>query len=145
YYHGDLLPSCYDDWILPERERLRQAYAGALERLVALLGSEGEPRTALPYAQRLLRHDPLREGTYRSLMWLHAVCGDRAVVRRVYQTCAAVLEPELGVEPSAATREAYERALKMDAQAQAGPATVSRGAPTPLVKTNLPVQLTSFV
>src|SRR5262245_34649427 len=25
-YHGDLLPSCHDDWILPERERLRQAY-----------------------------------------------------------------------------------------------------------------------
>src|SRR5262245_29101455 len=36
-YHGDLLPSCYDDWIVPERERLRQAYMGALERLLLLL------------------------------------------------------------------------------------------------------------
>ena len=35
-YRGDLLPSCYDDWIAPERERLRRAYAAALERLIAL-------------------------------------------------------------------------------------------------------------
>src|SRR5262245_53554625 len=49
-YHGDLLPSCYDDWILPERERLRQAYAGALERLLPLLEGQGEPRAALASA-----------------------------------------------------------------------------------------------
>jgi two-component SAPR family response regulator len=30
-YRGDLLPSCYDEWILPERERLRQAFLEALE------------------------------------------------------------------------------------------------------------------
>ena len=31
-YRGELLPSCYDDWILPERERLRALFAGAMER-----------------------------------------------------------------------------------------------------------------
>jgi predicted ATPase/DNA-binding SARP family transcriptional activator len=139
-YQGDLLPSCYDDWILPERERLRQAYAGALERLLLLLESQREPRAALAYTQRLLRHDPLREKTYRALMRLHAAHGDRAMVRRVYQTCTAVLERELGVEPSAATRHAYEQALTMDVQAE--PLTTPHAA---TVKTNLPVQLTSFI
>jgi predicted ATPase/DNA-binding SARP family transcriptional activator len=139
-YRGDLLPSCYDDWILPERERLRQAYAGAIERLLLLLEGQGEPRAALDYAQRLLRHDPLREETYRALMRLHAACGDRAMVRRVYQTCAAVLERELGVEPSAATQQAYAQALQMDAPA--GPVTTAQTSP---VKSNLPVQLTSFI
>src|SRR4051812_26394534 len=32
-YHGDLLPNCYDDWIIAERERLRQMALDALERL----------------------------------------------------------------------------------------------------------------
>src|SRR5262249_37611751 len=77
-YQGDLLLSCYDDWILPERERLRQAYTETLERLLLLMEGQGQPRAALAYAQRLLRHDPLREETYRGLMRLYAACGDRA-------------------------------------------------------------------
>jgi DNA-binding SARP family transcriptional activator len=36
-YRGDLLPSCYDEWILPERDRLRQLYLQTMERLIALL------------------------------------------------------------------------------------------------------------
>jgi DNA-binding SARP family transcriptional activator len=35
-YHGDLLPGCYDEWILPERDRLQQAFLKSLERLIAL-------------------------------------------------------------------------------------------------------------
>jgi DNA-binding SARP family transcriptional activator len=139
-YQGDLLPSCYDDWIVPERERVRQSYSGALERLLELLERQDQPRAALVYAQRLLRHDPLREETYRSLMRLYAICGDRARVRRVYQTCAAVLERELDVAPSAATRDAYEQSVRLDAPTRPMPAP----APTP-ANTNLPIQLSSFV
>jgi predicted ATPase/DNA-binding SARP family transcriptional activator len=137
-YQGDLLPSCYDDWILPERERLRQALTVALERLLRLLEREGQPRAALAYAQRLLRHDPLREESYRILMRLHAECGDRAGVRRVYHTCASVLERELATEPSTATRDAYAHALAVEVQAQPVP-------PPQPSHTNLPVPLTSFV
>ena len=36
-YVGDLLPACYDDWVLLERERLRQRYINALEQLIAIL------------------------------------------------------------------------------------------------------------
>src|SRR5260221_8224334 len=137
-YHGDLLPSCYDDWILPERERLRQAFTAALERLMVLLESQGDPRAAIAYAQRLVRHDSLREETYRALMRLHAEGGDRAAVVRVYHTCTSVLERELGVEPSTATRKAYAYLLKVDIQAR----PVLPPMPS---TTNLPVQLTSFV
>jgi DNA-binding SARP family transcriptional activator len=137
FYHGDLLPSCYDDWVLPERERLREAFTGALERLV-LLERQDQPRAAIAYAQRLVRHDPLREETYRILMRLHAASGDRAGALRVYHTCAAVLERELAVEPSAATRTAYEQLMTVGARAR----TVALPRPS---NTNLPAPLTSFV
>ena len=40
-YQDDLLPSCYDEWIVAERDRLQQAYLGALERLIELLEHAG--------------------------------------------------------------------------------------------------------
>ncbi len=145
-YQGDLLPSCYDDWIVPERERLRQAFTGALERLLLLLERAGQPREAIAYAERLVRHDPLREESYRALMRLYAECGDRTSVRRVYQTCTSVLERELAVEPSAATREAYEHLLKVDVRVAAHAHVVMPSqAQVQPANTNLPVQLTSFV
>ena len=68
-------------------------------------------RAALAYAERLLRADPLREETCRLLMRLHDARGDAARALRVYHACAAALERELGVEPSPATRAAYEALL----------------------------------
>ncbi len=139
-YRGDLVPSCYDDWIVSERERLRQAFIEALEQLVRLLENQRDYRSASSYAERLLRHDPLREETYRQLMRLHALSGDRAGVLRVYQTCATVLRRELKAEVSPATREAYEQFVKMERQ----PVHVPELTRTPRLN-NLPIQLTSFI
>jgi len=110
-YGGDLLAGCYDEWLLPERERLRDRHADALERLCARREAEGEHAEAIRLAERLRRHDPLREETYRRLMRLHDARADRARALRVYHQCAAVLERELGVAPSASTRAAYEALL----------------------------------
>ncbi len=110
-YTGDLLEGCYDEWLLREREQLRQRHLAALERLTTLLESRGEYGDAIVYAERLLHHDPLREETYRLLMRLHDRRGDRGRALRVYHACAATLERELGVEPSPLTRAAYEALL----------------------------------
>src|SRR6516162_5694181 len=40
-YRGELLPGCYDEWILPEQERLRQRYMQALEQLLRLFVAQG--------------------------------------------------------------------------------------------------------
>ncbi|HEU5101898.1 MAG TPA: AAA family ATPase, partial [Roseiflexaceae bacterium] len=113
-YHGDLLPSCYDEWLLPEREQLHQQCQAALERLIRILEQQREYATAIPYAQRLLRHDPLREDTYLCLMRLHALNSDRAGALRIYHSCATILERELGVVPSPATHAAYTRLVSGD-------------------------------
>jgi len=113
-YTGDLLPGCYDDWVINLREQLSQKYIVALEQLVLLHEERRAYARAIAYAQRLLAHDPLHEATYRRLMRLLALSGDRAAALRVYHTCVAQMERELGVPPSLATREAYERLLQMD-------------------------------
>ena len=131
-YRGDLLPSCYDDWIVPDRDRLSQAYATALKRLIALAEDRRDYGTAIAYAGRLLQHSPGHEVTYRSLMRLHALNGDRAAALHVYHTCVTVLQRELGVSPDVSTRALHERLLNTGANASA-PATRTGSAPFPLV------------
>ena len=113
-YRGNLLPGCYDEWILPIRDRLNQLFLGVLERLMELLEREGNYQEAIRVAQRLLRHDPLHEAAYRNLMRLYVSSGNRAAAERTYQNCITVLERELAMEPSTATREVYEQYVQRD-------------------------------
>ncbi len=122
-YRGDLLPSCYDDWLLSERDRLRQVFVKALERLIELQEKERDYGAAISSAQQLLQYDPLHEATYRHLMRLYATSGDRAVALRTYHACSTTLERELGVQPGKATREVYERLLQTE-----GPSTEQKSA-----------------
>ena len=113
-YRGDLLPSCYDEWILPEREHLQQVLFDVLEKLVAQLESTRQYSEAIGYAQRLVKHDPLSEDAYRRLMQLYALNSDRASVMHVYHTCVTTLQRELRIEPSPATQQLYERLLNFE-------------------------------
>jgi DNA-binding SARP family transcriptional activator len=113
-YQGDLLPSCYDDWIEPYRERLRQHAIAGLDQLVTLLTTQRNAAAALRYAQQLQRVDPLYEPAYCHLMRLHAQEGDRASALRVYHQCITVLREELGVNPSPTTRQIYEELLTLE-------------------------------
>lgn len=110
-YQGDLLPSCYDDWVEPIREQLQQTCIRALEQLIRLLEEQQDYCAAIRYAQQLLRINNLHEATYCSLMRLHALNSDRASALRVYQQCIDVLQRELDVEPSRTTREVYDWVL----------------------------------
>lgn len=148
-YRGDLLPSCYDDWIVGERERMRQAMTQALERLIGLFEETRDYREALTAAQRLVRYDPLHESTYRSLMRIHSAAGDKVSALSAFRKCAAILHAELGVEPSQPTRDLYDRLF--GGEPTPGEQTVSLSMPLahhssqPAVPNNLPVPMSSFV
>jgi predicted ATPase/DNA-binding SARP family transcriptional activator len=142
-YAGDLLPDCYDDWVLPIRERLSQVALQATERLVLLLEEEAEYRTAIEVAGRLLRHDPLHEAAYRHLMRLHALCGDRVGVVRTFNACKAVLRRELDVPPADETRATYRQALDRAAlEAECGQIAPPRHPP---LRSNLPQPTASLI
>lgn len=148
-YRGDLLPSCYDDWIVGERERLRQSLTQALERLTRLFEEAKDYRDALAVAQRLLRYDPLHESTYRSLMRIHSALGDKVSALSAFRKCAAILHAELGVEPSQPTRDLYDRLLMRETGFSGPIASTStpraHASTQTAIPNNLPVALSSFV
>ncbi|GAB4370935.1 MAG: hypothetical protein Kow00121_12060 [Elainellaceae cyanobacterium] len=113
-YRGDLLSSCEDEWIVPERERLRQQYISALEQLIDQLQTQQDYRQALNYAQQLLHLDVLSEATYCTLMRLYNQNGDRANALQIYHRCMKMLREELGVDPSPTTRKLYKQLLLQD-------------------------------
>src|SRR5512143_3531993 len=120
---GALLPSCYDDWIGPERERLARMCEGAVAALVGLLEARREYASAIAYVRHWLQHDPVDEDAYRWLMRLLALAGDRVAALQAYRQCEGALRRELSAEPSAATVRTYERIR----DAQLGPLGPSGG------------------
>jgi predicted ATPase/DNA-binding SARP family transcriptional activator len=104
-YRGPLLANHYEDWITSERERLSDAYLGALRRLTKRLVEIRELDRALEYANKAVAADPLREGAHRDLMRLYAAIGRPAAALQQYQELERLLHEELGASPSAATTE----------------------------------------
>jgi DNA-binding SARP family transcriptional activator len=128
-YSGDVLPGCYDEWLIHEQGRLRDRFIGALASLLSLHEASGRHDHAIVVAGLILRHDPLREDVYRALISAHTARGDRASALHAFHACAAMLERELGVAPDAATRRAYHEALgtedtSLDQSASAGGRTL---------------------
>ncbi|MEJ2358436.1 MAG: AAA family ATPase [Deinococcales bacterium] len=113
-YRGDLLPALYDDWAERERQRLRARALAAVKRLVDLCEAAGDMASAVDYAERRIRIDPLDETAYRRLLHLHQRAGNRAAAINAFHRCAGVLQRELDLAPSQATRDAYEALLEAD-------------------------------
>lgn len=101
-YTGELLPNCYDDWLIPLRQELHDAITQALTQLVHQLEAATAYHEGIRYAQRLLHLDPLEETGYLQLMRLRALSGDRTGALQTYQECVTILRRELDVEPAAA-------------------------------------------
>ncbi len=135
HYRGDLLADFYDDWILPERERLRAAYLDALLNLAQQLRAASQYERAMEYARQVLTTDPANEHAHQHLIFCYAALGDRTAALKQSDECACRLREELGVEPSSETL-----ALRARIQAELTGAK-SRVA----LLTNLPHPLTSFV
>jgi DNA-binding SARP family transcriptional activator len=115
-YRDDLLPGCYDEWVAPERERLRTRFLQGLDRLIALNEAQRNYTAAIHFARRALHFDKLNEEAYRTLMRLFALSGDRTRALQVFQKCASVLRRELGIEPGEETQALYQRLLRPTAR-----------------------------
>lgn len=100
---GDLLPDWNDEWLVIDRERLRQLRLHVLETLASQLATQGMYGMAMEAALAALRADALRESAHRAVIRIHLAEGNRAEARHAYDECCAVLTRETGLGPSAET------------------------------------------
>jgi DNA-binding SARP family transcriptional activator len=106
---GEFLPYDYDDlpefsdWLLQVREKLTALRHEALTSLIRQNEKEGRYDKALKYAQDLVQLDILAEESYRLVMRLHYLSGNRAEAMKTFERCKTVLQKELSVEPSLET------------------------------------------
>ena len=102
---GDLLAGIEDDWALQARQRHCDRVVELLEALARAAQQRGEHHRAIALTRRQTERDPLDELAQRRLIERLAGVGDRAGAMRAYRSFADRLRRELGVTPSAATRE----------------------------------------
>lgn len=100
---ADLLPDWDDEWVAPDRERVRQLRLHLLESVARRLADQSRFAAAVDVALTALRADPMRESAHRTVIAVHLAEGNVAEARRAFDVCRTLLRRELGIEPSART------------------------------------------
>lgn len=140
-YRGELLSGffvrdceSFEEWLVVEQERLREAAVDVLRSLVEHYRQRGEHRFGLHYARRLVAVEPLSEEARRDLMRLALLAGRRSLALAEYEKLQVMLRDELGVEPLEETRSLYEAILREQPDpGEPAPETEVLGPLVPLV------------
>ncbi|MDM4718991.1 BTAD domain-containing putative transcriptional regulator [Micromonospora sp. WMMA1363] len=98
----DLLPGWYDDWVLAERERLRQLRLHMLEGLANRYLATGRHGEALEAALEAMAAEPLRETPHRLVVRIHLAEGNAFEAMHAFYVYRDLLRRELRLEPSTA-------------------------------------------
>src|SRR4051812_9515169 len=99
---GPLLADLDDDWVLEARDEHAHRLSAVLARLAEQAAT---PQEAVAYARSRLVLDPLDEAAARDLMERLAAADDRAGALAVADRLRERLRTQLGIAPSARTRE----------------------------------------
>jgi DNA-binding SARP family transcriptional activator len=99
-FREELLAGWYDDWVIAERERIRQLSLHALEAIADRLVAVGHHGAAAQAALYAIEMDPLRESSHRCLIRVHLAEGNRSEALRQFGLYRQLLGDELGIAPS---------------------------------------------
>jgi DNA-binding SARP family transcriptional activator len=106
---GELLPSWDEDWLLVERERLRQLQLHALEALAVRLRKLRRYPEAIDAALRAKAIEPLRESVHAVLIDVCFDEGNIAAAHEYLRQYRSLLQAELGLQPSPQIMERFRR------------------------------------
>ncbi len=105
---ADLLPDWTEDWVLMERESYHQLRLRALEALCRRLSAAGRFGQAVQAGVAAVSGEPLRESARSALIEAHLAERNVAAALREYDAFRALLQTELGLEPSEDLRALVE-------------------------------------
>ena len=105
---GELLPDWPEDWVMIERERLRQLRMHALEALCERLTAARRYAHAVEAGLAAVAMEPLRESADRVLIETYLREGNLCEALRHYDGYRELLHEELGVKPSSALTNLIE-------------------------------------
>lgn len=109
-YEGPLFDDDpYEEWMLPLRRELQDAYLAVLERLRDDQLATGDYGACIAVSRRILAVEPFREAAHRELMRCHARQGQRTLALRQYRECHEALRAALDADPSEDTLRLLER------------------------------------
>ena len=135
-YKGDFLEGFYvrdapafEEWVLPERERLRQRMLQALYRLAAYYTDRGDYARGIEYTTRLLTLEPWHEEVHQQMMLLLALSGQRSSALNQFEVCRRLLAEELGVQPNRDTVDLHHRIARGEVTSQPTLARLPRDWP----------------
>lgn len=101
----------FERWVAQQRQR----FSAMAEQLVSTASISVLPpsavEAALQLGRRLLAQDPSLEPTYRAVMRICRMRGDRVNALKTYATCRAALREDLGIEPDHETEKLYRDIL----------------------------------
>lgn len=102
-YRGDLLATFEEEWIAPERERIRCLYLDGLYALARADAFARDWASVVTVTRRLCIAEPLREDAQRLLMRGYAETGNRALALKQYRQLSQRLAEELEIDPTEET------------------------------------------
>ena len=129
--------AAFELWLDNQQRHVATAAQGILHEAALATLAQGDAAAALDLASRLVELDPLDENTQALYVRCLARTGDVTGARRHVDACTKMFRRELGVEPTAALREALEvrrpaarpsGRAEVVAQLEAGEAATAAGA-----------------
>ena len=99
----------FEDWMLIQREHLRERALRWLSLLTAHFIETRQLRRGLATSRQLLTLEPWHEAGYQQRMILLAWNGERSAALQQYELCRRMLADEFGLEPDEETTDLYER------------------------------------
>jgi DNA-binding SARP family transcriptional activator len=134
-YSGDLLPACYDDWVIEERANLHTEALGVLAQLAGETAEREDHKATIKYTQRIIGLEPTDETAVRLQLEAYLGVDEKSAALRCYHRYAETLERDLGLTPGEEIEGLYRQLRKGESRQkdERGATTLALAAESPFV------------